>query len=75
VSEPTQFQRLSIDIDTRMADLWLEAWEWDDEWDLDSVGLFMRLAYGLGYTDALTEPSSATLHRTHGYRIPERKDR
>ena len=68
---PSRIELLELDIDLRLADLWLEACE-IDEWSLEVVAAFLRAAYGKGYCDALTEAQPGSLCRDHGYRIPER---
>ena len=65
-------ERLELDIDLRLTDLWREAGE-ITEWNLDVVAAFMRAAYGKGYCDALTEDSPGSLCHDHGYRIPGRR--
>ena len=63
---------LELDIDLRLADLWVEACEIED-WNLEVAAAFMRAAYGKGYCDALTEDAPGKLCVEHGYRIPERR--
>lgn len=71
---------LESDVDVRLAELWTQAWDpayklgavidGDDE-ARASFGAFLRAAYGLGYTHALTEDAEgrrSELHTTHGYR-------
>ena len=68
---PTRIDLLELDIDVRLADLWVEACE-VGEWNLDVVAAFIRAAYGKGYCDALTEDDPGSLCREHGYKIPLR---
>lgn len=77
--ERTRLERLAVDVDTRLTELWLVALEPGspiaeaieaDEGLRDSLGHALRVAYGRGYIDALTEDRAgrrAELHRTHGY--------
>lgn len=72
-------ERLALDIDLRLAFVWIEAL---DGTELDRLiggdgqlraefGALVRAAYGRGYIDALREDREdrrAELHRTHGYR-------
>lgn len=69
---PTRIDLLELDIDLRLADLWVEASE-VDEWSLEVVAALMRAAYGKGYCDALTEAEPGVLCRDHGYVVPARK--
>lgn len=73
-------QRLEIDIDTRIMDLWATAYEEGshiapkleaDPELREMFGTFLRAAYGKGYTDALVEDADgrrSELQREHGYR-------
>lgn len=70
--KPGRVELLELDIDIRLADLWKEM---DDvaEWDLVSVAIFMRAAYGKGYSDALKDDTAGNrgeLCSDHGYKIP-----
>ena len=68
---PSRIDLLELDIDLRLADLWVEAAE-VEEWSLEVVAALMRAAYGKGYCDALTEDEPGSLCRDHGYVIPGR---
>jgi hypothetical protein len=68
----TKLDRLQLDIDTRIVDLWEQA-DSIEEWDLYTVAAFMRAAYGKGYCDSLMEPSPGILCREHGYKVPQRR--
>lgn len=80
--ELDRFDRLSVDVDTRLADIWAMAWDretligvlMDDNPLLaESVGKLMRAAYGAGYCHALQEDHEGRrgeLGRTHGYKTP-----
>ncbi len=69
---PSRIELLELDIDLRLADLWVEAVEVDD-WNLEVVAALMRAAYGKGYCDALTEDEPGSLCRDHGYVVPDGK--
>jgi hypothetical protein len=60
-----------LDLDFRLFPVMVEAWDHDD-WGVEFACL-LRLAYGAGYTDALTEAVPAQLCREHRLRIPERR--
>ena len=62
---PSPIELLELDIDIRIADLWAEMVE-VDEWSVDVVVALMRVAYGEGYCDALTEEEPGVLCRDHG---------
>lgn len=55
--------RSLVDIDARLASddsrpsLYASLSDLDGPLDLDAVGAFLRAAYGLGYCDALRDPS------------------
>jgi hypothetical protein len=69
---PSRIDLLELDIDLRLADLWVEASE-VEEWGLEVVAALMRAAYGKGYCDALTESEPGSLCRDHGYVVPARQ--
>jgi hypothetical protein len=71
VTNPTRYDLLRLDIDTRIHDLWADALA-VEEWDMPNVAAFMRAAYARGLVDALTEPDPTELFRVHGYRVPRR---
>jgi hypothetical protein len=52
-----RLDRLRVDIDTRLADVWAVAWNALDLTDETGgiVGALMRAAYGVGYRDAYQE--------------------
>jgi hypothetical protein len=71
VAEPTAADLLHLDVDTRLgAYLWTQLWE--DEWDEEMVSTALRFAYGLGYSDALTENQRGKLCLDHGFAVPAR---
>jgi hypothetical protein len=65
--EPSQL--LDIDIDVRLVDVWPEAWK-SGEWGSAHAAAVLRLAYGRGYCDALTEGDRGRLCRDHGLAVP-----
>ena len=69
---PSRINLLELDIDLRLADLWVEAAE-VEEWSLEVVAALMRAAYGKGYCDALTEDEPGSLCRDHCYVVPGRR--
>lgn len=73
MSAPDRVERLELDVDTRLVSLWALLDELHDaELTLELVARFMRAAYALGYSDALTEGVRGRLHRENGYRVPAR---
>jgi len=62
---------LALDIDLRLFWVMVDAWDYEG-WDAEFACL-LRLAYGLGYMDALAEPLPGQLCREHHLRIPERR--
>ncbi len=69
MKQPSRIDKLELDLDIRLLNLWADALDIQD-WDLESVGAFMRAAYGLGYFEALSEAERGELCKTHGYRVP-----
>jgi hypothetical protein len=67
-----RIERLELDLDSRLLDLWVEAEE-ITVWSLDVAARFFRAAYGKGYSDALTETVEGTLFNENGYKIPDRR--
>ncbi len=69
----TRLERLELDIDFRIHDLWQELWgdfaaHIRDDHDREVIAVFMRAAYGKGYMDALKDRGE--LCRDHGYTVP-----
>jgi hypothetical protein len=71
---------LAVDVDTRISELWLMAWEpatvvatlMEDADFAAAIGALMRAAYGKGYCDALREDAEGRrgeLGRAHGYTL------
>ena len=70
-----RLDRLALDIDLRLREVWEFAFDIKFDhgsFDMESVGVLMRAAYGRGYMDGLEEPVEAQLCRDHGYRVPKR---
>lgn len=65
--------RLQLDIDMRLREVWAYAFDAGLDCDMEMVGLLMQAAYGQGYVDAHTEAVPALLYRDHGYELPKRK--
>ena len=65
-------ERLQIDIDCRIRDVWNWAFEYELDCDMEMLGHLLRAAYGQGYVDAHTEAVPMSLYREHGYRLPKR---
>ncbi len=75
---PSKTERLELDIDLRLTDLWREIEDvaFDEHWSQKQphcFAAFMRAAYGKGYSDAFTEEREGSLCHDHGYRIPSRR--
>jgi hypothetical protein len=60
-----------MDLDFRLADLWIDVSRAAP--DAATSWAYMRMAYGMGYVDALTEPARGQLCRDHGFAVPERR--
>lgn len=72
---PTAAELLDLDIDLRLgAEAWTQLWE-AAELSEALVSALLRLAYGLGYLDALSEPIEGRLCLEHGLRVPQRRRR
>lgn len=67
--EPSPEELLRLDIDLRLEEPWRTVFELE-EFDDDLVGALLRLAYGIGYHDALTESEPGKLYRDHGWEAP-----
>jgi hypothetical protein len=67
--EPSQL--LDADIDARLFDVWLEAWR-SGEWGSAHAAAVLRLAYGRGYCDALSEGVRGRLCLDHALAVPSR---
>ena len=69
-----QIERLELDVDCRVLDLWECAAE-VDKWDLDIVATFVRAAYGRGFTDAVKDPDPDKFFLDNGYKPPKRREK
>ena len=69
-----RIDRLALDVDLRLREVWPFAFDFDndDAWNLETVGVLMRAAYTQGYVDAHTEAVPYLLYRDHAYRLPKR---
>lgn len=70
--------RLAIDVDTRLTDIWLVVWQpggvlrptLEDEITREAFGAAVRAAYAYGYRDALDDDAQGRrgeLARANGY--------
>jgi hypothetical protein len=55
-----RFERIKVDIDTRLSDVWRLLWDTELHAELDDddralIASLMRAAYGVGYRDAYQE--------------------
>ena len=63
---------LAMTIDLRLADLWAEVFEVEqDKLDVELLAWFLRAAYGQGYTDAPRESRRGQLCLDLGYTVPD----
>ena len=74
MNQDERIERLELDVDTRLLELWrlIDVLE-DEDWTLDLHSQFMRAAYVRGYNDALEEDVRGRLHREHGYDVPRKR--
>jgi hypothetical protein len=81
-ARPEQWERLNVDVDTRLAPIWGLLWDegsvlrsvLDDEEQGPALGAFLRAAYGLGYGDAHEENEQGrrgALYVDNGYVRPK----
>jgi hypothetical protein len=71
-SEPDRVALLELEVDIRIFDLLLEAWD-EREWKEGAVAGYLRLAYSAGYLDALREPRPGELCRRYGFPVPAQR--
>lgn len=69
-----QVERLELDVDTRLLDVWatLDGLR-DEDITLELAAKLMRAAYARGYADALGEDVWARLYVDNGYALPTRR--
>jgi hypothetical protein len=72
-STPKLDPRLALELDLRLATIWSEASECTF-YDA-SAWAYIRLAYGLGYLDALREERRGQLCLDHGFPVPTRESK
>lgn len=65
----SEHDALNFDIDLRLIEAWREV---DSEMDVELIGAVIRLAYAIGYVDALTEEVEGALALAHGFTVPTR---
>jgi hypothetical protein len=66
----TAQERVDLDLDLRLLRVWVEASSCAFYDPL--AWAYLRLAHGLGYLDALSEPRRGQLCRDHGFPVPKR---
>jgi hypothetical protein len=71
LQRPKASERLELDVELRLSSLWRDAADWR-AWDDATLWAYLRLAYGTGYLDALTESTRGKLCLDHGLRVPQR---
>jgi hypothetical protein len=71
-ARPSRIDLLELDVDLRLRVLWQEACQ-VTVWNAETVGAYIRAAYGKGYCDALSEDVPGSLCEEHGYRVPQRR--
>jgi hypothetical protein len=71
LKQMSAFERLELDIDLRLTDLWNCADEHEGAWTLELVATYIRAAYGKGYVDSLAESERGKLCLDHGFSVPE----
>ena len=70
--DPESLDRISLEVDMRLTDIWTMLFERGDDLDAEFVGWLLRLAYVTGYWEALGEPDEGSLCRALGYPQPQR---
>lgn len=75
-SEKTWSDRLVLELDPRLADVWSCLFQLGIEGTelLEQVGWFLRMAFLQGYEDGLTEPRRGALLADLGLEVPRRTD-
>ena len=69
---PAALERLWADLDLRLLSVFITLWRCCDP-DEEELAAIIRLAYGTGYKDALTEPTRGQLLLDHGCAVPKRR--
>lgn len=67
-----RISRLELDIDVRLRDVWMYAYDLEMD-DYRDVGVLIRAAYAQGYHDHATEPVENLIYREYGYKLPQRQ--
>jgi hypothetical protein len=68
--------QLDVDIDQRIGiEVWTKVVDSFRDEDLGSLASLVRLVYGLGYCDALTEPERGALCKNNGFLTPRRRSK
>jgi hypothetical protein len=76
MSAVERVERLELDVDTRLVDLWANLIERGlDEDTVAHVAEYMRAAYARGYMDSIEEPKRGLFLIQNGYRVPRRSVR
>lgn len=71
--EATALDRLELDIDSRMVDLWEQLDKFLPDHCVHPVAICLRVAYTRGYEEALLDPEPGEFFVRHGYPTPERR--
>ena len=71
-----RLDKLELDIDIRLRDLWakLDADPNMTDEQKKLISSYFRAAYGHGYSDALIDEEPGQLHKENGYRVPDEGD-
>ncbi len=70
VLDPADLDRIGLEVDMRIADVWALLFERGDDVDTEFLGWLLRLAYVTGYWDSLSEPERGALCTRLGYPVP-----
>jgi hypothetical protein len=63
------YDALNFDLDLRLLEAWREV---EKDMDIELTGAIIRLAYAIGYMDALSEEVPGGFALAHGFRVPTR---
>lgn len=72
VLDPAALDRIGLEVDMRLTDVWSMLFERGDDLDTEFIGWLLRLAYVTGYWDALSEEERGSLCHELGYPVPNR---